>query len=586
MTDEAGVAPAPQRNAVLKLKSDGCQFAVLIAMMLLWYIGFGAFVGPMNQWTISRVCDQLGPVASGESCGERLDVKAASSQLFGLIFLSIGIPNALTISLFGELADAWGRQFSLVVSIIGSMGTAACYLVPSSWGNVTLLVLFALCNFTGGQFSLTGAMFAAVGDLASVAGLDVNDSGMLLGYLACALNVGLVIGPIIGGALLAYLPAWVLPAFVLVCYGVTLAITAVVYRETLVSVRAMPCAARLRCACCARVLRDTDPAARCWGASAAEEEKEQQAVSNGAREAEGGGGAADERDGAVVSDSACPACGVPYCDATLKLLLRINPIGGILELLMRAKSALVLIMMFVNFTSLVGQLVTMPFIILGELKLSPVYVGLWQATLWASVGVGNLFLIEPAMRFLGSKRAVMLSVVFSAVCLPLHAIASKEKPWAVLVIAALNVFSYAFDVIGRNYVLQIVDQSKLGLANAGYVTTQTVAQIVGPLVAGAMYVALPLWCMHLAGALASILSVGFMFFVPFEPAESMPDPCCCRTPERRCYRLCCRCCHRWWFASDVGAEGADRAKTAAVATAAIVGSGGVGLVAYLILQLV
>ena len=645
-------------NAIFKLaKADTCQFFVVLGMCLSWYVGFGAFVGPLNQWVISRTCEQLEP--SGIPCGERDDVKASSSQLFSLIFLAIGVPNALTISLFGELSDAWGRQFSIIIGLIGAMGTVGCLLVPPSAGNAGMLLIMALCNFTGGQFGITGAWFAAVGDLAGAAGLPVSDSGALLGYLACALNVGLVVGPLIGGALLKYAPAWVNPIFVLACYCVTFVLVLVCYRETLSPVRVMPCAARLRCACCARVLRDTDPESRCWSGTVVvveeEEEEEEKDIgeeeatkrdaaamvedANGARDAEGeseeaeGGGemvpaaAEDAASSAAAAPAAekatpsatkdgdeasapppvaahavetptatvieieietavpCPTCGVPCCDASLKLLLRINPIGGILELLMRAKSALVLLMLFVSFTATVAQIVTIPFILLQELQLDAVYVGLWQAALWGSVGFGNLVLIEPQIRLLGSKRSIILALVFASICLPLHIIASKEKPWAVLILASLNCFTFGFDAIGRNYVLQIVGVEKLGLANAGWVTTQTVCQIVGPLLAGVMYNTLPTWCFHVAGSFASLSSILFMAFVPSEPTVNMPDVFCCRTPEDRCHKGCSRCCHRWWFSGDTGAhaaEGPDRAKTSAIATAVILLGGALGIAAWLL----
>ena len=633
------------KNAIFKLsKPDIPQYFVLLGMCLSWYIGFGAFVGPLNQWVISRACDQLDADPNNLPCGERDDVKAASSQLFSLIFLAIGVPNALTISLFGELSDAWGRQFSIIIALIGSMGTAACMLFPSNWGNVGMLVVMAACNFTGGQFGITGAWFAAVGDLAGAAGLPVSESGALLGYLACSLNVGLVAGPLIGGALLTYAPIWVNPVFVLVCYCATLFLCVACYRETLAPVRALSCAARLRCACCARALRDTDPESRCWGGTGAEEEEEKEDgaavvddAAKGAREAEGesddGEAAAntaveeeekkeeEEEEDATVPPAAppaaeaapetaseaapdagaetvdaitteytkCPACGVPCCDAVLKLLLRINPIGGVLELLMRAKSGLVLMMAFVSFTACVAQIVTIPFIMLQVLKLDAVYVGLWQAALWASVGVGNLLLIEPQIRLLGSKRSIILALLFASVALPLHIVASDDKPWAVLILASLNCFTFGFDAIGRNYVLQIVGVRKLGLANAGWVTTQTVCQIVGPLIAGAMYISLPLWFFHVFWSLTSLSSIIFMIFVPSEPTVNMPDPFCCRTKEDKCNTCCGRCCHRWWFSGDTGdhapVDGPDRLKTSAVWTCLILGGSGVGFLAWLMVQL-
>ena len=85
------------------------------------------------------------------------DEKGASSRAafnFAMYQLASGLPSALTIGIFSTWADYRGRKPVMILQfIVHALNMLAVYLVPADQ-LVLLLILVAVCQSFGGQYSL------------------------------------------------------------------------------------------------------------------------------------------------------------------------------------------------------------------------------------------------------------------------------------------------------------------------------------------------------------------------------------------------------------------------------------------------
>lgn len=122
-------------------------------------------------------------------------------SLYSWIFSAYLLMNALTILIYGKLADLFGRKpifmFGLIIFLIGS-------LLAGYSQSMLMLIIFRLIQGLGAGAVQPIAM-TIVGDLYSI-----EERGKIQGYLSSVWGISAVIGPALGGFFVQYLNwSWV-----------------------------------------------------------------------------------------------------------------------------------------------------------------------------------------------------------------------------------------------------------------------------------------------------------------------------------------------------------------------------------------
>ena len=119
-------------------------------------------------------------------------------EYYAWVFSSFLLAQAVSTPIFGRVADVYGRKpvliWGLVVFLAASIACGFATTMP-------LLVAFRLFQGLG-----AGAIYPMVSTLAGDL-YDVRERGRVQGYLASVWGISAVIGPVIGGALIAG-PGW------------------------------------------------------------------------------------------------------------------------------------------------------------------------------------------------------------------------------------------------------------------------------------------------------------------------------------------------------------------------------------------
>lgn len=116
--------------------------------------------------------------------------------LYGWVFSSYLLMQAITTPIFGKLADVYGRKPVFVAGVaIFLVGSVMCALA----GNMPLLVAFRLVQGIGAGAVLPIAVTLA-GDLYSL-----EERGRVQGYIASVWGVSSILGPLAGGLIVEHL---------------------------------------------------------------------------------------------------------------------------------------------------------------------------------------------------------------------------------------------------------------------------------------------------------------------------------------------------------------------------------------------
>ena len=116
-------------------------------------------------------------------------------SLFSWVFSGYLLTQTVTISVYGKLADLWGRKPILITgTIIFLVGSALC---ASSWSMVSLIC------FRGLQGLGAGSIMATVNTLAGDL-YDLEERGRVQGWLSSVWGISAVFGPTVGGSLAQY----------------------------------------------------------------------------------------------------------------------------------------------------------------------------------------------------------------------------------------------------------------------------------------------------------------------------------------------------------------------------------------------
>jgi multidrug resistance protein len=155
-------------NASPRPPSDLQQLSVLIAVNLVDMIGL-MLVLPILPFYASDL--------------------GASPERIGLLIASFAIAQLVAAPFWGRLSDRYGRRPALVIGLTAS---AVAFLVFAYANALWLLFLSRLVQGAGG--GTTGVAQAYVADT-----VQPRDRAKALGWLSASTNVGVVLGPVIGG---------------------------------------------------------------------------------------------------------------------------------------------------------------------------------------------------------------------------------------------------------------------------------------------------------------------------------------------------------------------------------------------------
>jgi MFS family permease len=118
----------------------------------------------------------------------------ASPTILGVLIGSFSLMQFLFAPVLGSLSDRFGRRPILLMSLVGSISGHLLFAVAD-----TLLVLF-LSRITAGLAASNLSVAQAY--ISDVTSSEERAKGM--GYIGASFGVGFVIGPVIGGSLIAY----------------------------------------------------------------------------------------------------------------------------------------------------------------------------------------------------------------------------------------------------------------------------------------------------------------------------------------------------------------------------------------------
>jgi len=145
-----------------------------------------------------------------------------SPAVFGLFMASYSIMQFLFAPILGRLSDRWGRRPVLLLSLAGS---AVGYLMFGFAGS--FVVLFAsrvIDGLSGGNISTAQAV------IADITGPENRTRGM--GLIGAAFGLGFILGPAIGGILVAVRP-WLPGVAAAIASVIAFVLVLVVLPETL-----------------------------------------------------------------------------------------------------------------------------------------------------------------------------------------------------------------------------------------------------------------------------------------------------------------------------------------------------------------
>jgi MFS family permease len=122
------------------------------------------------------------------------EVVQLSDQLIGTMFLAMVLAVALASVPGGRMADRFGRPRTVIWGMV--MASAGMWLLPlAGRGNMAILAAAAL--LLGGSYAISSPAWLALMSEAAPRG----STGMVMGASETAQGAGLVIGPLLGGAL-------------------------------------------------------------------------------------------------------------------------------------------------------------------------------------------------------------------------------------------------------------------------------------------------------------------------------------------------------------------------------------------------
>lgn len=194
------------------------------ALAILALIAFVFLMGVTSTWSIlgpmflSYECKERGIDPDTDRCyKDKASQGASANHLTYLFFAGYGA-NFLTVSLFGVIADNYNRKLPMAIAACGQcLAAYVTVAVPlSSMG--TYYALQTLVNLTGGYLFFQSAVFSIVADITS----EFKDALRLrvFGVFEALVNMGMMAGPLLGGAIASSIGNRESFIFCTVCCGI------------------------------------------------------------------------------------------------------------------------------------------------------------------------------------------------------------------------------------------------------------------------------------------------------------------------------------------------------------------------------
>eukprot|EP01047_Picozoa_sp_COSAG01_P019461 COSAG01_NODE_1080_length_11819_cov_29.816212_11_plen_528_part_00 len=210
------------QEALPGLFSDSRQVRAIVTVAVVNFISMCAtscMLAPFQELLLERACVRRGLNYSSTVCSGSKEAQAEASDRIAMYNLAQQVPNLLTVGLVGAISDAMGRGRALLCPLgtllLSSLALAKipggrfCLPLPQAHGGrlcvdegfYVLLGVTILCSCGGGVLAVLSSSFAVVADVTK--GRDPRTIALCFGLAELWLFLGLMVGPIVAGALAA-----------------------------------------------------------------------------------------------------------------------------------------------------------------------------------------------------------------------------------------------------------------------------------------------------------------------------------------------------------------------------------------------
>jgi len=249
------LSPAARRPSLLRV-------AVLLSVVnFLYWCGMSSTWATFSELLLRRACADHGlllqsqctahpPGTSGNGTGAHAHANATHAALYAaaqressdrasVFGLAAGLASLFTVPVVGVLGDAFGRRLGLLVPAAGGLLYGlAVLLVPPASQNTWLLALYALSNCSGGMYGILLTVFASLAD--ATQGSSGPERTRIFGIVESSLWVGMLAGPLTGGALAGAVGLQTSFAFCSIMMALALGVSLLAVPETLEPARRRP----------------------------------------------------------------------------------------------------------------------------------------------------------------------------------------------------------------------------------------------------------------------------------------------------------------------------------------------------------
>ena len=175
---------------------------VMVACLLSG-IGAASIMAVWTELLLLRACESRHLPYPSQACDQSEAAQSEATYRQTYMGLAQSIPAALTVGMVSSIADSRGRRLAMILSFVSTLiFCSAVFLVPDRVfgldGYWLIIVVTAVCSFTGGQTATFSSAMSVIADV-SVDWTAVQRTNLFM-LLEAALWGGGIIGPVLGGA--------------------------------------------------------------------------------------------------------------------------------------------------------------------------------------------------------------------------------------------------------------------------------------------------------------------------------------------------------------------------------------------------
>eukprot|EP00041_Stephanoeca_diplocostata_P008254 m.120121 g.120121 ORF g.120121 m.120121 type:complete len:486 (+) comp17243_c2_seq29:215-1672(+) len=223
------------------------QVLVSVVLLLFWLSAAGVVL-VYSSFFLDRECQAVG---LDSSIHKRIDhdggcfdnksnltqhrlytnAQSRASAKLGTYSIVSGIANLASVPAFGALADCKGRKIALCTTLL--LNAFASLAVALLNEDLYIFIAAGVFNLGGGSYAVVGTGFSIIADVTPH--LTIKQRAKVFGFVEATLWVGLLIGPVAAGALIARIGPHRTFFFLALTPFLAAALMLMVFRETLVS---------------------------------------------------------------------------------------------------------------------------------------------------------------------------------------------------------------------------------------------------------------------------------------------------------------------------------------------------------------